>query len=196
MAQYVVDDARLQQIQLIHNKSDELRLDRPRHNVPGQLSHDSCELIHSLCSSLTIHTLPDEFCVLLPPRRSNPPESLLTNKVFAALATRFDTTVPIIRPLVADMKIDSFGKVRFIDGDTMVASSFLTVHDDVRDTSFIRVRRVVLTCKGYYSPIFNSMKFSLISTPASGNANPSTRRKYTMDNYSKFSLSNCPPLAH
>src|ERR1700731_3410537 len=44
VARFVVDDARLTQIQLIYNMSEELRLDRPRHNhVPGQLAHNSCE---------------------------------------------------------------------------------------------------------------------------------------------------------
>jgi hypothetical protein len=44
IAQYVVDDARLTQIQLIYNISEDLRLHRPRHNnVPGQLTHNSFE---------------------------------------------------------------------------------------------------------------------------------------------------------
>ena len=158
IAQYVVDDARLSQIRFMHNMSDEIQLDHPWHGVPGQLCHSSCRFIYSTRSLLTAHTMPDDFCVLLPPRCSESQE-MFTSKILAALATRFDTTVPIIRPLVANMKIDSFGKVRFTDGDTMVASSLSKRRDDTRDASFIRVRTVPLISDRYYLANFNSMRF-------------------------------------
>jgi hypothetical protein len=53
IAQYLVGEARLNQIQLVHNMSEELLLRVPgRADVPGQLKHDSCKhlIIYNGCN--------------------------------------------------------------------------------------------------------------------------------------------------
>jgi Domain of unknown function (DUF4218) len=48
LAQYVVDDAWLDQIQLMHNMKEELLLHRPhRADLPGQFTDKSCRCSHS-----------------------------------------------------------------------------------------------------------------------------------------------------
>ena len=96
--------------------------------------------IYPFCISKLTLLKQDEFCVLLPPRRPGPVGSSLMNKILAALATRFDTTVAVLRPLATRMLVDQFGKVRYLNGDTVVASAFLKPRNDLRDATFIRVR--------------------------------------------------------
>jgi hypothetical protein len=66
------------------------------------------------------------------------------NKIIAALATRFDTTASTIRPHTPPELIEQFGKVRYHDGDTMVASALVKPRNDMRDATFVRVRTVLL----------------------------------------------------
>jgi hypothetical protein len=65
------------------------------------------------------------------------------NKILAALATRFDTTVSAIRLHISPELIEQFGKVRHFDGDTMVASALAKPRNDTRDATFVRVRTVL-----------------------------------------------------
>lgn len=122
IAQYVMDDARLNQIQLTHNMADELSLRRPhRADVPGQYK---CESYES--------------CVLLPPRHVGAIEAPLIKKILAALATRFNTSVSAIQPHVAPHAVKQFGKIRYLDSDTVVASALAKPHNDTRDATFVR----------------------------------------------------------
>jgi hypothetical protein len=62
------------------------------------------------------------------------------NKIIAALATRYSTTVAVIRKHVAVDQIEEWGKVRRIDGgDTMNASALMSSTEDRRDATFVRV---------------------------------------------------------
>jgi hypothetical protein len=48
MAQYLVDDAWMTQIQLVHNMIQELSLHKPHGaDVPGQFKHESCKYVFS-----------------------------------------------------------------------------------------------------------------------------------------------------
>jgi hypothetical protein len=82
----------------------------------------------------------DPTCVLLPPRCALPPSTGVLNQIIAALATRYDTTVAVIRKNVAVDQIEEWGKVRRIDGgDTMNASALASSTEDRRDATFVRV---------------------------------------------------------
>jgi hypothetical protein len=62
------------------------------------------------------------------------------NQIIAALATRYDTTVAVIRKHVAVDQIEEWGKVHRTDGgDTMNASALVSSTEDRRDATFVRV---------------------------------------------------------
>jgi hypothetical protein len=90
----------------------------------------------------TLNLFPDPSCVLLPPKSPfRPAESSLTG-VAAALATRFDVNIRLIKKYLNDADVDEWGKVRRIDsdaGDIMCASSLATKHEDSRDATYVRV---------------------------------------------------------
>jgi hypothetical protein len=75
----------------------------------------------------------------LPPRQVGAVDVLMKNRILAALATRFDTTVSAIQPHVPIDQIIQFGKLRHLDGDTMIASALVKLQQDTRDASFVRV---------------------------------------------------------
>jgi hypothetical protein len=76
----------------------------------------------------------------LPPHKTGSIEAPLLNKVLAALATRFDTTIASIRQHVQVNSIEQWGKVRYLEGgDTMDAASVVKARSDMRDTTFVRV---------------------------------------------------------
>jgi hypothetical protein len=82
----------------------------------------------------------DSSYVLLPPRRTDNLSAALFNGVCAALATRFDVPLSTVRPRLDKAEISTWGKVRCLnDGDTIHASSSMTMGDDRRDASFVRV---------------------------------------------------------
>jgi hypothetical protein len=81
--------------------------------------------------------------VLLPPKVNNRPAPNLINGIAAALATRFDIQVKVLRPHLDAAQMEQWGKIRCIDseaGDTMRASSLGVKCDDSRDATFVRVR--------------------------------------------------------
>lgn len=63
--------------------------------------------------------------------------------IAAALATRFDTSVAVVKKYLENAKVEEWGKVRRVDsteGDTMHASSLGIRRDDTRDATYVRVR--------------------------------------------------------
>lgn len=62
----------------------------------------------------------------------------------AALATRLDVTVPVIRQHIRIDIVEQFGKVRHPGGDTIVAHGLSTPRSDTRDATFVRVRAIAL----------------------------------------------------
>jgi len=61
----------------------------------------------------------------------------------AALATRFDVSVPDIRRSLKENIIEEWGKVKRTDsdaGDTMHAFTMVKQGEDHRDASYVRVR--------------------------------------------------------
>ena len=88
------------------------------------------------------HSL-DPTCVLLPPRSKIRPADNLMTAITGALATRFDTSIGLVRQHLVHADIEEWGKVRRIDsdaGDTMQASSLRVTQDDTRDATYVRVR--------------------------------------------------------
>jgi len=84
----------------------------------------------------------DPTYVLLPPHRTDSLDNALFNKVCAALATRFDASITTVRPHLKKARISTWGKVRCLDGgDTMHACKMMSMGDDNRDASYIRVSR-------------------------------------------------------
>ena len=69
---------------------------------------------------------------------------LVKNKILAALATRFDTTVSAIQSHVPIDQIFQFGKLKQLNGDTMVASALVKPQQDMRDASYVRVRMLFI----------------------------------------------------
>jgi len=63
----------------------------------------------------------------------------LANSIAAALATRFEATVATVRRYLAVAQIEEWAKICRIDsdaGDTMWASSLVSVRDDSRDATY------------------------------------------------------------
>jgi hypothetical protein len=84
----------------------------------------------------------DPSYVLLPPHRTDGLDDVLFNKVCAALATRYDVSVSTVRPRLHKAGISTWGKVRCLDGgDTMHASVLMSMGEDRRDASYVRVSR-------------------------------------------------------
>ena len=82
-------------------------------------------------------------CILLPPRscQTNISNGILKG-IVAALATRFNATVPDIHRRLNDNIIEEWGKVKRVDsdaGDTMHAFTMVKRGEDNHDTSFVRV---------------------------------------------------------
>lgn len=85
----------------------------------------------------------DQSYVLLPPHRPDSLDTALFNKVCAALATRFDVSLSTIRPRLEKAKISMWGKIRCANGgDTIHASTLVTMGDDRRDASYVRVSKL------------------------------------------------------
>jgi hypothetical protein len=83
----------------------------------------------------------DPAYVLLPPCDLGPVPHPLIKKILACLSTRFDITMKDIHPYLRTASLKQYGKVRCLDnGDVMNASTLVTVGDDWRDATFVRVR--------------------------------------------------------
>jgi hypothetical protein len=127
----------------------ELSLHNPHNgDVAGQFKHESCKPLSVNLGSAVDSFSPDPSSVLLPPRQIGTIEMSLFNKILAALATRFDTTVHNIRQHVSANRIEQWGKVRRLEGgDTMVAAALTKERSDNRDATFVRV------CAVYALPV-------------------------------------------
>jgi len=142
---FVTEYAQLTQIKVAYNLLQELSL-KPLHgSLPGIFSDPRCKSF-SQGSYVTVshwqHPYEDPTCVLLPPRDPSVVPATLQVGIAAALATRFDKPINIIKEVLKVSLIDQWGKVRRTDseaGDTMSASSLMTIRDDLRDATYVRV---------------------------------------------------------
>lgn len=99
-------------------------------------------MIASLYPLSFLHYI-DPSCVLLPPKSKSRPAPNLVARIAPALATRFDVTVKVVNRHLRKATIEEWGKIRCVDsdaGDTITAFSMSTDRDDMRDTTYVRVR--------------------------------------------------------
>jgi hypothetical protein len=139
---YAVEDAQLTQIKVVYNVAEELSLRPPRKVVAGSYSTPLCMSWQATVSNILMAPL-DPSCLLLPPKVDNRPAPNLISGIVAALATRFELRVTLLRPHLDLAQIKQWGKIRRIDseaGDTMCASSLGIKREDSRDATFVRVR--------------------------------------------------------
>ena len=62
--------------------------------------------------------------------------------IAAALATRFDVQIHVVKDILKNADVEEWGRVRRVDsdaGDTMRASSMVAALDDTRDSTYVRV---------------------------------------------------------
>jgi hypothetical protein len=84
----------------------------------------------------------DTTCVLLPPYQAASPTPGILSQIVAALATRYNKTMAVVRHKIQAEQIGEWGKVRRTDGDggdTMKAYSLTKSIEDKRDATFVRV---------------------------------------------------------
>jgi hypothetical protein len=84
----------------------------------------------------------DPSCILLPPKSKDRPAENFIASIAAALATRFDVNIAVVKNHLKSAEIEEWGKVRRIDsnaGDTMRTSSLGVIRDDTRDATYVRV---------------------------------------------------------
>jgi hypothetical protein len=118
-----------------------LDLRPPKHAVQGHFMHLSCTCLvinmnsHSKFTVIGI----DLSYILLPPHHTDNLNAALFNGVCAMLATQFDVPLSTVRPRLDKAQISTWGKVRCLDSDTIHASSSMTMGDDRRDASYVRV---------------------------------------------------------
>ncbi|KAF8955507.1 hypothetical protein BDZ97DRAFT_1663982 [Flammula alnicola] len=122
---YVVDDAQLTQIKVVHNVAEELSLRAHRGTVAGTYAHPAYPDILLLPSSKPVTSLP----------------SAISTGICASLSTRSGLHMGRVRELLRQSTLQEWGKVRRVDseeGDTMHASSLASSLDDTRDATFVR----------------------------------------------------------
>ncbi|KAJ8456982.1 hypothetical protein ONZ45_g18499 [Pleurotus djamor] len=126
---FVLYHAQLSHIKTLYALEDQLSLSHQRDtSVAGQLSH------------------PDyPTCVLLPPKRASKfTTAPLVEKILISLATRYDTNIRTIRPLVNVDRISQWACVRRLEGgDDMRALALYPKTSDRRDATFIRYEMLV-----------------------------------------------------
>lgn len=87
----------------------------------------------------------DPSCILLPPKINKLLTPTLIGGISAALTTRFNVEVDVVRRCLRTAQIEQWGKICHVDseaGDTMRASSLGIKRDDSRDATFVRVRGI------------------------------------------------------
>lgn len=141
---FVLESAQLTQIKAVYNCAEELNLRPPRGQVVGLFSDPLCMSYMSLLNYLYTECwlFADPSCVLLPPRVKERPTEGLVRGITAALATRFECRVSKVTQCLKSAVVEEWGKVRRIDseaGDTMRCSSVVSVRDDTRDATYVRV---------------------------------------------------------
>jgi hypothetical protein len=79
------------------------------------------------------------------PRSQTRPADHLIAGIAAALATRFDVDIHLVKDHLKNASIEEWGKVRRVDsdaGDTMRASSMIVAQDDTRDATYVWVNPI------------------------------------------------------
>ena len=142
LSRFVFEKAQLAHIANEYNIASILALQAPPPPL-GNFSHPDCMMFSS---TATFRTLPfilvDPTCVLLFPRSQTRPTQNLMNSIAAALATRFDVEIRIVKDHLKNADVEEWGRIRRVDsdaGDTMRASSMVAVQDDTRDATYVRV---------------------------------------------------------
>ncbi|KIJ60585.1 hypothetical protein HYDPIDRAFT_98351 [Hydnomerulius pinastri MD-312] len=166
---YVVNAARLTQLQLIYNLQHELSLRKVAKESYG-FSHDDYPT-----------------CVLLPPHSNAPLEPRLLRKIINHLTTTYNSTVTVIRAICASAKIEQWGKVRRLQGgDTVHASALVNAREDTRDATYVRYEALVdkyarqprrkpeYTMETFYGRLAHIFVVTLPPSTPLGNAVPTT----------------------
>ena len=144
LARFVCETAQLTQIGNVYDIAGTLALRAPP-SLPGDFSHPQCMSVYysrEYSASILMFILVDPSCVLMFPRSQTRPADNLINGIAAALATRFDVDIRLVKGHLKNADIEEWGKVRRVDsdsGDTMRASSMVVVQDDTRDATYVRV---------------------------------------------------------
>jgi hypothetical protein len=136
--QQAIEDAQLTQIKVVYNVAEELSLRPPHKVVAGSYSTPLCMSWQATASSILMAPL-DPSCLLLPPKVDDRPALNLISGIVAALATRFELHVSLLRPHLDVAQIEQWGKICRIDskaGDTMCASSLGIKHEDSQDATW------------------------------------------------------------
>jgi hypothetical protein len=142
---FVFESAQLTQIKNIYNVTEELALETPR-VVAGALTDPLCSsslILAWLDVFQSNHPPTDPSCLLLPPKAKERPMQTSIASIAAALATRFDMHIAVVKKQLEKAEVEEWGKVRRIDstaGDTMRASSLGISRDDTRDATYVRVQ--------------------------------------------------------
>jgi hypothetical protein len=79
----------------------------------------------------------------MPPKSQARPADHLITGIAGALATRFNANVAVVKRCLQGAETEEWGKVRRVDsdaGDIMHASSMISLRDDTRDATYVRVR--------------------------------------------------------
>ena len=143
LSNYAVDVAQLKQIALTYNLDETLALHDPEDNEPKpQFRHHGCKCDFSPPSSSLITAnwaLTDEKAILRKPRRISKVSTQRHNQVLRCLATRYDAAVSHLRRCIP-MELEQWGKVQIAGGgDTIHASELVSLGENNRDASFVRV---------------------------------------------------------
>jgi hypothetical protein len=137
ISSFVAATAQLDQIRLLYDLHEALRLDPDKKNI-GKLIHDLCmSIFFTGCLALI---LTDPAYTLSPSRRHEILTQAIKNKVFACLATRFDVRKSVIQSVVKlDRPVTQYGRILREGGDLMRGHHLVKEAEDGRDASFIRV---------------------------------------------------------
>ncbi|KAI0755878.1 hypothetical protein BC629DRAFT_1296691 [Irpex lacteus] len=125
LAQTVLSDARLKQLGLRYNIRQMLSLKPPPNMYVRSPSYTTC--------------------ILLPPHlpAGGVRDSQLTRRVQVHFATQFGKPLAMVRRHWSGAKVEAFGRVRRIGGDTMWASSMMPVSEGHQDPTWIRYDALV-----------------------------------------------------
>ena len=147
---YMVEDAQLTQIKVVHDLYQELSFWGPHSTVSGTFNSIDCELFWSK----THFQLPtffgaDPTCILMPPCHSVALSSKLTTSIAVALVMWFTIDGQVVniakvrQYLHSHAIIKEWGKVHCIDsgeGDTMNSSMMVAVHQEIVEALVFPVR--------------------------------------------------------
>jgi hypothetical protein len=142
---YVTDAAQLATIQSVYGLCD---TSQPSHHRSEFFEPENCMPIPLSLDCLLNQRIDPTYRFLDRKRGASLPSSLV-QQIYAALATRFDRSVAYIKEKLpqAAIRMEQWSKVQTLGGgDMMHAAEFVSIPEDHRDASFVRVR-VFLSCK-------------------------------------------------